>query len=264
MEPILFKNKKDVLMKLFVFAFLALFGVSALHAQGHDLDFVKEGKTWNCWTDEGVPHAYSYTIEGDTTNIRTGEWYKKVWLVDEQIYGDTGFHYFGAVRQEGDYVYLLEKNATREYMLYDFGIRQGGILAYPYEEDVFYLRFHSSGDEVVNEITRRVVRFNPYFDSWDDVRVFQVETLIEGIGYTNDPFCIVNGFAHGSHLLVSCLEEGVCIYGDDTPAGISVIPSETKSNKQNSVYDLQGRQLSSEPTIGLYIKDGKVMIKENH
>lgn len=249
---------------MFVLVFAALMGTSSLYAQEPALAFVKEGKMWNCWTNEGVPHAYSYTIEGDTTSVRTGEWYKKVWLVDEKIYGDTDFHYFGAVRQEGDYVYLLEKNATREYMLYDFGIRQGGILAYPHEEDVFYLRFHSSDDEEVNEITRRVVRFNPYFDSWDDMRVFQVETLIEGIGYEKDPFCIASGFAQGSHLLMSCLEDGVCIYGDNTPAGISDIPVKTKGHKQCFVYDLQGRQLSSEPTIGLYIKDGKVVIKENY
>lgn len=251
-------------MRLFVLVFTVMTGVLYLNAQKPAFAFVKEGKIWNCWTDEDVPHAYAYTIEEDTLYSRTGEWYKKVWLVDEQQYGDTERHFFGAVRQEGDYVYLLEKDATREYMLYDFGMRQGGIIAYPLEEDVFYLRFHSSGEEEVNGITRHVTHFNPYFDSWDDMRVFQVETLMEGIGYEKDPFCIVSGFAQGTHQLVSCIDDGVCIYGDNTPAGISDIPVKTKGHKQCFVYDLQGRQLPSIPTNGLYIKDGKVVIKENH
>ena len=65
---------------------------------------------------------YSYIIEGDTACV-WGDNYKKVWIIDEYQFGDAERHYFGAVRQEGDYVYLLEKDSKLEYMLYDFGIR---------------------------------------------------------------------------------------------------------------------------------------------
>lgn len=223
-------------LRLLLIATLVMAGMLEIHSQETALPFVKEGKVWNCQADEIAPRSYSYVIEGDTVYARTGEWYKKVWVEDEQVYGDKQRHYFGAVRQEGDYVYLLPRDAAKEQLLYDFGIRQGGILSYPYGEDVFYLSFQSASEETVNGTAKRVVSFNPYFDSWDDTRVFEVVKCYEGIGFEKDPFDVAGGYGKGSHQLVSCIEDGACIYGEGIPAGITEFYPQGTTWEESSYY----------------------------
>lgn len=261
-------------MRQFCFIFMALFVASGLYAQEPDpeLAFVKEGKVWNC--HEPTLGYYSYIIEGDT--VRYGEGYKKVWVVDEHRFGDTERHYFGAVRQEGDYVYLIEKDAKSEYLLYDFGIRKGGILAFPFEnavlpdeekEDVFYLRYAATGEQVINGITRANIGFFAYMKSmngaWRDE--FSWFSVFEGIGI-GDPFCMTrnNPYKQGNYHLVSCYEGDTCIYTWDWYLnGIGEAKADTQGEEKDKdgIYDLQGRRLPSIPTKGIYIKDGKAVVK---
>ena len=266
---------------MLLFAFMALFGSSAIYAQDPDPDlaFVKEGKVWNCranYTNDPNFYYYSYILESDTTISRYGKEYKKVWLVDEHQFGDTERHYFGAVRQEGDYVYLIEKDTKREYMLYDFGIRKGGILAFPFEntvlpeeekDDVFYLQYMDAGDREINGITRTTVGFIPYLESagiwasgWDWL------VFLEGIGVEyGDPFCMTKNtpFVIGHNELASCYEGDTCIYYVDYLNDISGTKADAQGDgkDKDGIYDLQGRRLPSVPAKGIYIKDGKVVVK---
>ena len=255
-------------MRLLSFAFVALFASSVIYAQDSDseLAFVKEGKVWNC--HDSNLYYYSYIIEGDTTYTRTGDSYKKVWLIDEHQFGDTERHYFGAVRQEGDYVYLLEKDTKREYMLYDFGIRKGGILTFPFEDDVFYLRFQNSGEQEINGITRRWTAFSPYYDSMGSSwrYTWTSKGVLEGIGTLTEPFRITGSSpGHSYCQLVSCYEDDIRIYGEeeDVLNDISGVKTEKqgKGKDKDGIYDLQGRRLPSVPAKGIYIKDGKAIVK---
>ncbi len=263
-------------MRLLLFAFMALFGSSTIYAQEPDpeLAFVKEGKVWNC--HKPTLGYYSYIIEGDTTISCHGKEYKKVWITDEHQFGDTERHYFGAVRQFGDYVYLIEKDTKREYMLYDFGIRKGGVMAFPFEntwlpeeekDDVFYLLYAGTGEQVINGITRARVGFIPYCESrgfWADS--WSWFSVLEGVGSGGDPFCMARNTPYdaGKYNLVSCYEGDTCIYTWDWDLnGISRAKADTQGEEKDKdgIYDLQGRRLPSVPAKGIYIKDGKVVVK---
>ena len=47
----------------------------------------------------------------------------------------------------------------------------------------------------------------------------------------------------------------------DVRSGIIATKSEAESSANNLIYNLSGQRLSQEPARGLYIKNGKVMIK---
>ena len=260
-------------MRLLLFAFMALFGSSAIYAQEPDpeLAFVKEGKIWNCvyFYSDKPDLYYSYIIEGDTACV-WGENYKKVWIIDEYQFGDAERHYFGAVRQEGDYVYLLEKDSKLEYMLYDYGIRKGGILTLPHDNDVYCLRSFTEnpGKLEIKGITRKCSTLYPYLGNHPDwYFVWRAPVQVyEGIGTNmDDPFCIGKyfGFYPQGHFLESCYEGETCIYTKDWYLDdISGVKADTRSEgkDKDGIYDLQGRRLPSVPQKGAYIKDGKVVV----
>jgi hypothetical protein len=47
----------------------------------------------------------------------------------------------------------------------------------------------------------------------------------------------------------------------DTRTGIVATKSETKTTAQDQIFNLAGQRLSKEPTRGIYIKNGKVLVR---
>ena len=58
-------------------------------------------------------------------------------------------------------------------------------------------------------------------------------------------------------LTCSLGDEVLCSFDDEGNVVLGVEEVKADVNKDNSVYDLQGRRLSAEPSHGIYIKDGK-------
>ena len=70
--------------------------------------------------------------------------------------------------------------------------------------------------------------------------------------------------------LLSCYEDGVCIFTNDdfnaapVVSGISETPSQTgmTTKQPTSIYDLQGRPLKQKPSKGIYIENGKKKVAQ--
>src|SRR6056297_3641745 len=89
------------------------------------------------WTDD-IAHCYSdwdhalyqYEVNGNTS-INSKQYYKIYASGNRDIY-DTG--YAGAIRSDSSFVYIVLKDSTSEFILYDFSLEKG---------DVFYSHFFS-------------------------------------------------------------------------------------------------------------------------
>ena len=77
--------------------------------------------------------------------------------------------------------------------------------------------------------------------------------------YANRPFLyIISEQSTGTIFFIGQFAGGV---NADVRTGIVATKSEAKTRANNQIFNLSGQRLSQEPTRGLYIKNGKVMIK---
>lgn len=82
------------------------------------IPFAEEGKHWTycTYSDE----VYQYLVSGDTTiaNVQ----YKKMFIREDEHYGDSLYHYIGAVRDTLMKVLFVDVAGHDERMIYDFGM----------------------------------------------------------------------------------------------------------------------------------------------
>ena len=77
--------------------------------------------------------------------------------------------------------------------------------------------------------------------------------------HANRPFLyIISEQSTGAIFFIGQYTGGVTA---DFGTGIVATKTESKTGANNLIYNLSGQRLSKEPVRGLYIKDGKVMIK---
>lgn len=81
--------------------------------------FIENYKTWECKANND---QYSYVISGDTTI--NGEQYSKLYCSYYRKYKDLNNHYFAAIRQQGDSIYIYYNNAKSEILLYNFNMHE--------------------------------------------------------------------------------------------------------------------------------------------
>ena len=91
------------------------------------MPFAEEGKVWVYGVTRmdynNIPEQYRYQISSDT--ILNDRHYKKMFIREEDRYGDSQMHYIGAVRDTLLKVQFVDKGQRKERLLYDFGLQSG-------------------------------------------------------------------------------------------------------------------------------------------
>jgi len=177
----------------------------------------KEGKVWNFkmreYLNNGVlDHYYSYIVKGDTAIYDKA--YKKLYMQYDKYN-----IYTAALRDEGSCAYIVPANTGSEFYYYDLELNEGvplthGLDARPYK---------SPFTRDINGITLNCLE-------WliGPTSVHMLFLWIEGIGCTQDFFkCHLFGPSDGGTVLggygelVSCIEDGVYLYGDETSVPVT-------------------------------------------
>ena len=257
--------------RLFAFIVLLMCFLGTNEAWSQEWDheyvpFVEEGKVWNCSTSGvEIPEINFFdcvfTMSGDTL---IGEHnYKKVLCEYEKFYGDKLQHYYCAVREEEHHVFLIEGDSTKEKLLYDFSnpldtiiqsyadcqyarcawMRTDGVPTGQYEFPLFKL--------INGEI-------NIYYG---------LGFWMEGVGILyGNPFEFVleksNHKFPNDIYVVSC-KKGDKLYFDLewTVAPTSASVPQTQVSTSDKFFDLQGRSIQGSPKHGMYIQNGKKVMR---
>lgn|SRR5574344_1082452 len=230
--------------------FLCLLSLVGYAQDGYD-KFVVEGKTWTIFHYPMVKeyqYIYKMELKGDTVinNIDCKKLYRC---------SDDGTSYVGAMREDGGKVYFKEKSSN-EVCLYDFGLNVG---------DVFTgIQGNVSGKlDVISK---------DYKDFLGKERLtlnlnqeeYNVNTTqwISGIGGPSSPECNYMMVGNCDNLLV-CSVNNDTIYLNSELSVIANIRAAKITESESRMYDLSGRQLTSEPQKGIYIKGKRKYIVGN-
>ena len=232
-------------------------------AQDEYKPFVVEGKVWNMLYDnnpnatsmiEYAGHPYTYRIQGDTIIEDTG--YKRLYRWDS---------YYAALREEAHKVYMVKRGENKEKLLYDFDFK-----TMENDEYLFKLENLQSFYADILGYRRHVIRayISPLQGSSGNCQ--GVICLAEGIGIEDDVFDPENWIQGKRREVISSVYEGdICLYSralgtvlwSYDPSGISM--NSTYSALTHPNFDLQGRRLTQEPQWGVFIKDGRKVVKGN-
>ena len=232
-----------------------------------------QGKSWvyshyrdsTLYDEQGRPYDLIevvtkevFTISGDT--IIGGQNYFKLYCQEES----ERPVYSRALREEDNTVYSVWRGETEEKRYIEFN---------PINfDDLDMNPYNSNYKEEIDYITvndRLFIRHS-YRENGDYPLL-----AVEGVGYE------YNGILGMSLIHISrdylhfeaCYEDGVCIFNasDFHKSGINTnIESlnceqdskmDARTSKQNGLFDLQGRRLNAEPIHGVYIRNGKKVVK---
>lgn len=223
---------------------------------------LKEGKIWlykNHHFEENIDDEgdvydydvyetdYNFVLRGDT--VINGERAFKMYRESESgssIYVDAWI-------EQDKRVYRIHEGTTEKVLYYDFNLKRDNLWYDNISGDKFFLHHVDTLD--VNE--KSYNRYHFYTYNWP-TEVFNwvegIGSLDEGIlfnGYTEIVPCICDYIS-----FEKCFEDGVQIYPQvKIPDAISSIPSTRKDDE--TIYDLQGRRVTTPQKNGLYIKNGK-------
>ena len=232
--------------------------MSALYdVEGSYNRMLKEGKQWeyehHVWNYDHTVTKVIYTLTGDT--IINGKSYYKLYRQEE----DGKPEYKAALREEGGTVYGYWWNPEVEVRTIDFD---------PYFFSEETMDFYSQGDDVREEIDsisvkgRAFVRHKYWLNGVGPI------IAVEGVGYEENG---ILGMYFGSFMsdylrFVACYEDGECIFdaSDFNKPGIDTEIKVVESNRHtgtNIFYDLQGRRIQGEPQHGVYIRNGKKVMR---
>ena len=222
----------------------------SLPIEAQILPFVEAGKVWNYASNTG---GFSEFLQGDT--IVNGKHCLK-WYVTNGGFADNGGKavLYGVMYEEDGKVYAIKNGTDNPWMLYDFNWSVGdGIgIDYGYGEAVIL----SVQKNVYEGIERRVYEagFSPDIPE-------RVEGIwIEGIGSVwGMTTLIVN--PGNSVYLINCTRNGKILYQSLEVPNTKIDAVHHTPHRPSSLFDLQGRPLSTPPSRGLYIQNGKKVIK---
>lgn len=189
------------------------------------------------------------TIFVNAKSSNSGWLYRKVYCADKNVYGDTVLHYYGAMREEGAEVYLIPKGKTvsERQLFFDYGLEDGDVAEIAGSTvKVIEIDSVASGDYSYRRLTLHQIERGK-----DTGRTCN---WIEGIGSDCGLFQSLPWDIRDLQLVVS--DNDNCIYS--YPIVPSVLETvQVKHAANNVIFNLQGRQLQSNPGKGLYIQDGK-------
>jgi len=253
----------------FIF-FLSMVSIKPCLAQGMThtyVPFVSEGKKW-CYVlyDPYDPYARNslvFTMRSDT--LVSGKTYKKVYCRNEKLL-EKDEKYYCAVREESEHVYIVELDDNVETLLYDFS-QQNEVVKVTWQ-DYTFARLGGYGLNTYQHDPTMIWEYPLYELSGDEV--LQTHSLgfwIEGVGNVYG-----NSFAkelygekanNPTGYVESCMDGDKCVFNIGwlaEPSSLKQLKMDTQFTVTN-LFDLQGRRLKGEPKRGLYIKDGKKVVK---
>ena len=159
-------------------------------------------------------------------------------------------HYYCAVREEDYRVYIVEEEATEEKLIYDFSNPEE-IVALPFTfNDDNFVRTRGGHD---SDFLPGQLMYSVYTGDYiHNPFAFEFSSLIY-----DKPKLGKNMWVH------SCMKDGKYIFNINWTAEISAIEDKMyiENSQQNStLYDLQGRRLTSQPSKGVFIQGGKKVV----
>lgn len=263
-------------MKRYYLLFVvALFSLQLI-AQRPALPLVEEGRVWhlvslypeeelaagmegeNFYRDFlGRPctgYPYELILKGDT--VLDGRSYKKLVRTDNQ-------RFISGLRQEGNRVY---EYITTEDLIFDFDLQEGDQFTSKLDH-LTKMRVGHVWPITVNGIERRVLAMWAAGENVVDDDSSLVDYWIEGVGCMNGPHFPLWWSATGvSSLLLDCKQDGqLIVTWEDVkasiPSGVSSVSLSTDSTSSLGLHDLQGRRLAAPPAKGVYIQDGRKVLK---
>ena len=200
----------------------------------------------------GVGWPSTLLLKGDT--IMGGKTYKKLFLDGSFICG---------LREEGGCIYECYLDYVPETLTFDINFLTG---------DVFKDEVNDHSQMEVRQV--RTFSFSGInrrcLDMWvykEDLEIIDglVDYWIEGIGCMFGPPSFPFWWeASSGSLLLSCYDGDKCIFSVEDLNLITNIQSATTkclSNNHQGIHDLQGRQLNGIPQKGVYIQNGRKMVK---
>jgi len=252
--------------KQILFAVLLLVSMSAA-AQEWDHEyrpFVEEGKHWNYIHDVAViggpkeyNYLYSYVLKGDSliNDIPCKKIYKE---------RDEKTTYMGAMYEKDAKIFLFPVNETKEGLLYDFSLKRGETITIEISQTTILCKDIKLS--TYEGIERKIILYIPIDNSIseeDKERILNMDDdsfpyWIEGIGSPTDLIGNIDMPGNYNHLF-SCNLNGKTLFRDGYYSNIHNAVNTPFSS--DNLFDLQGRPLSTPPSRGMYIQNGKKVIK---
>ena len=274
--------------RIFTFI-LVILGIQGVQAQER-LPFVVEGKAWNFvykgskWNGNEKEYDYttyySYYLEGET-EIDGQTWtnlyytYSTSTSISDDI--EQGTRLEGAMREADGRVYYYGAASGTTCLLFDFNLSVGELSPSDYDEDVSNALGIGGGVEAfqpngfVKE--RTTVRLSSGLETtlyvFEDQDDNSTNIWLEGIGgaWGFWPNCLheTTGSGFGwSDTYLSCTLNGETLATEDDILnlryGTGVEVPTASGNIPDCIYDLQGRRLTTAPTKGVFIHNGKKVI----
>ena len=252
-------------------AMLLLCGLNSNKATAQEWDheyvpFVEEGKVWNClladndeYNEDNPVYDCVFTMRGDT--IIGERNYKKVYCEFDKHYGDNERHYYCAVREETYRVFIIEQEERTEKLLCDFSSPQEKLILYRGESlfgrsQGMHVRLDSTGPFIFYLMAIRDGEVNDNYGlgaAW-----------VEGVGSVGNPFALEfyrDEPKLGSLIYVySCMKDDEIIFEEWWTERPSEIRTPTIYTF-HILYDLQGRPVKEMSTHGIYVKEGRKVIR---
>jgi len=248
-----------------------MLGTPFLWSQDDYFPFIEQGKEWNfiAYQSDGLgkttEYEYKYKINGDT--IINQVKYAKIYMIDYR-YNSTELSAF--VREKDKKVYQYAPWSENETLIYDFDIKVNDSICICNGNWQLILKNVST---INTESGQRKCfyfesyAYNSFESSWEYTYAYPIY-IIEGIGSTFSPVYFTPEYMMSSRYLdklVFCSVNDRCIYKidnfQDYITSINLMPVKLDSVKKERLYDLSGRMLKDLPEHGVYIMNGKKIMK---
>lgn len=217
------------------------------------LPVLNEGKVWNCiyFCGFNEQKAYCFQIKVDGDTIVGNRTCKRIRVdypkTSEYMYRS----YTTAAYEENHKVYAFNYSEDSATLLMDFDMKKGDVL---YEPTCV---FDDDSVEFEGVKRKRILLDENSCNCW-----------IEGIGSTTEVWATpvsmpTNGV---SQYLESCYENGKCIFKNENlpnfvVTGIKNVNVANNVEEKNEVYNIMGCKVMNESGHGVFIKNGKKIIK---
>ena len=227
---------------------------------------VEEGKVWTVgvWGEGNFDRQKDFCLAGDT--LVGGKNYKKlICTTYERGHQGAETRLCALLREENRQVWgIVPESTSKEQLLYDFNCLSGDTITVASLDDTYsHLATLRTTIQYVGNTENGLKKFLLYDPGLQD----SYQEWLVGIGALGNP---LQNFRTRDdvpqEILVSCRVGESLLYYDDFEASRLVrdihrgdgISSIEFLESTPSLYDLSGRRLSTRPTKGLYIEDGKV------
>ncbi len=239
-------------MKYF-FTTLLIFASLSVGARDY-LPVLTEGKVWNCifFCGFNEQKAYGFQIKVDGDTIVGNRTCKRIRVEYPKTSEYMMYQsYTTAAYEENHKVYAFKYSDDSETLLMDFNMKKGDVL---YESASV---FDDDSVEIDGIKRKRILLDESGCNCW-----------IEGIGATSEVWATLvpmptNGV---SQYMESCYENGKCIFKNENlpdfvVSGIKNVDMPKNIGNKNEVYNIMGCKVTDESSHGVFIKNGKKIIR---